>query len=127
MLEAYLKLHHMGLAHCVEAWQDGELAGGLYGVSLGGCFFGESMFARVSNASKAAFIILSRMLQQIGFILIDCQVYTDHLKSLGSEMISRRRYPDILQTSLQQKTRQGSRRPWEEWLPEVIGSTRRSL
>jgi leucyl/phenylalanyl-tRNA--protein transferase len=76
MIEAYIALHNLGLAHSVEAWHDGKLAGGLYGVSIGRIFFGESMFSYESNASKAAFIVLAENLVKLGFDLIDSQVYT---------------------------------------------------
>jgi leucyl/phenylalanyl-tRNA--protein transferase len=108
MVRAYCLLHEQGFAHSVEAWLEGELAGGLYGVSLGGCFFGESMFTRVSNASKAAFITLIRTLRQLGFVLIDCQVYTDHLRSLGAEMIPRSLFLDVLRSALGRRTWQGN-------------------
>ncbi len=97
MLEAYVRLHEAGYAHSVEAWQDGELVGGLYGVSLGKCFFGESMFAKVSNASKAAFIDLSLNLKEKGFVCIDCQQETAHLGSLGATCIGRDEFLDILE------------------------------
>lgn len=108
MLSAYLALHRQGYAHSVEAWQDSQLVGGLYGVSLGTCFFGESMFAQVSNASKAAFITLVRDLQAAGFTLIDCQVYTEHLDSLGAEEVPRARFLEELATALQEETMKGS-------------------
>ncbi len=96
MLEAYCRLHELGLAHSVEAWAGDVLAGGLYGVSLGSCFFGESMFTRMSNASKAALITLVSVIRDLGFSVIDCQVYTDHLLSLGARMIPRKEYLDLL-------------------------------
>jgi len=89
MMTAYTKLHEMGFAFSAEAWQDGELAGGLYGVRIRKMFFGESMFSRVSNASKAAFIHLVRDLHADGVKLIDCQMHTAHLESLGAEALSR--------------------------------------
>lgn len=91
MISAYLKLHQIGYAHSVEAWQDNELVGGLYGVYLEeyGIFCGESMFSKVSNASKYAFIKMVEHYQNKGVKLIDCQVYTQHLESLGAELISR--------------------------------------
>ena len=89
MISAYVKLHQMGFAHSVEAWQNNELVGGLYGIALGKCFFGESMFAKTSNASKAAFITFVKKLEMLGFYLIDCQMYTEHLASLGAELIPR--------------------------------------
>jgi leucyl/phenylalanyl-tRNA---protein transferase len=108
MLEAYGRLHEMGLAHSVEVWMGDEIVGGLYGVSLGKCFFGESMFTRVSNASKAALIALTRTLQRLEFVLIDCQVYTDHLLSLGAQMIPRPLFLDTLNKALHGQTFQGN-------------------
>jgi leucyl/phenylalanyl-tRNA--protein transferase len=92
MVAAYMQLHAQGYAHSAEAWLDGELAGGLYGVRLGGVFFGESMFSRVSNASKVAFTHLVRTLQADGLRLIDCQMHTAHLESLGAEGIAREEF-----------------------------------
>lgn len=89
MTVAYQKLHELGHAFSAEAWQNGELAGGLYGVRIRRIFFGESMFSRVSNASKAAFIHLVRQLRADGVQIIDCQMHTPHLESLGAESISR--------------------------------------
>lgn len=100
MKAGYVALHELGFAHSVEAWQDGKLVGGLYGVSLGNMFFGESMFAHVSNASKAAFIHLVRTLEARGFSLIDCQTPTQHLASLGAESIPRDRFLKLLDESL---------------------------
>ncbi len=108
MLEAYVRLHDLGIAHSVEAWQGEELAGGLYGLSLGKCFFGESMFARADNASKAAFITLVRRLTELGFVIIDCQVHTAHLESLGAVHIDREKYLDVLKEGLKGETMQGS-------------------
>lgn len=89
MIAAYTALHDMGLAHCVETWMDGELVGGLYGVALGQVFFGESMFSCVPDASKIALVHLAKQLQRWEFGLIDCQVKTGHLTSLGAREISR--------------------------------------
>ena len=89
MRNAYVNLHLHGYAHSAEAWQDGELVGGLYGIRMGKLFFGESMFSTVSNASKFAFIRYVQLLQSEGVRLIDCQVYTSHLESLGARMIHR--------------------------------------
>ena len=89
MQAAYIELHRQGYAHSVEAWAGEELVGGLYGIRLGANFFGESMFARQSNASKAAFIWACQTWVQDGLELIDCQVHTDHLESLGAEFIPR--------------------------------------
>jgi leucyl/phenylalanyl-tRNA--protein transferase len=89
MVEAYCKLHELGFAHSIESWHGDNLVGGLYGVSIGKCFFGESMFSTMDNASKVAFITLSKVLEEKGFSLIDCQVHTNHLESLGGIYISR--------------------------------------
>ena len=108
IVNAYSILHARGLAHSVEVWMDGALVGGLYGVSLGKCFFGESMFTRVSNASKAALISLTQTLQALGFLFIDCQVYTEHLQSMGARMIPRSLFLKMLAKSLQEETIQGN-------------------
>jgi leucyl/phenylalanyl-tRNA--protein transferase len=89
---AYIELHKQGYAHSVEVWLKDQLAGGLYGVKLGNMFFGESMFSNVSNASKYGFIKWVKLLQQQGVVLIDCQVYTEHLESLGAKMIDRNEF-----------------------------------
>jgi leucyl/phenylalanyl-tRNA--protein transferase len=89
MLEAYCRLHDLGYAHSVECWQEGELAGGVYGVCLGRCFFGESMFHRVANASKVALAVLAEKLQERHFELIDGQLPNPHLASLGAREIPR--------------------------------------
>lgn len=94
---AYNQLHQLGMAHSAEAWQDGELVGGLYGIRMGKIFFGESMFSKVSNASKFAFIRYVQQLKKEGVVMIDCQVYTEHLESLGAEMISREDFIQLLQ------------------------------
>ena len=112
MQEAYIHLHKMGYAHSVEAWKNGSLVGGLYGVAIGRCFFGESMFALESNASKTAFIALSRALEEREYKLIDCQVHTDHLESLGAEFISRETFLDFLDDNKNLPTDQGS---WTDW------------
>jgi leucyl/phenylalanyl-tRNA---protein transferase len=115
MLEAYCRLHDLGYAHSIEVWQDGQIVGGLYGVSLGKCFFGESMFAKVSNASKVGFITLTTHLQKLGFPLIDSQVYTQHLESLGAEEISRLEYLQALNTCLESETLRGSWQDLAKW------------
>jgi len=97
MVEAYVRLHELGYAHSAESWQDGVLVGGLYGVRLGNVFFGESMFSNVSNASKAAFIQLVRMLENEGVQLIDCQLPTAHLASLGAGPMPREQFLQSLQ------------------------------
>jgi len=89
MILAYRQLHELGLAHSVEVWQEGRLVGGLYGVAIGGVFFGESMFSRVSDASKVALVHLCEQLLAWGFRMVDCQVYTQHLVSLGADEIPR--------------------------------------
>lgn len=96
MLEAYLKLHEMGYAKSVEVWQNNELVGGLYGIDLGHVFCGESMFSRVSNASKIAFIHLAEKLKKEDYQLIDAQVYNEYLESLGCEEIPRDLFMQIL-------------------------------
>jgi leucyl/phenylalanyl-tRNA--protein transferase len=96
MKKAYIELHRMGLAHSAEAWQDGRLVGGLYGVQLGRVYFGESMFADVDDASKVAFVTLVRWLVARGVELIDSQVYTDHLARFGAVQIPREHYLDHL-------------------------------
>lgn len=96
MIEAYCKLYELGFAHSVEAWYEDKLVGGLYGVSMGKCFFGESMFSTMDNASKAAFITLSKALDEKGFVVIDCQVHTNHLESLGAVYISRKDFLQVI-------------------------------
>jgi leucyl/phenylalanyl-tRNA---protein transferase len=113
MRDAYCVLHRLGIAHSAEAWQDGRLVGGLYGLSLGKIFFGESMFTHVPNASKTAFISLVRELSVRGVKLIDCQVYTHHLHSLGAEDIPRDRYLKELKALLEQAGMSGS---WSNWV-----------
>jgi leucyl/phenylalanyl-tRNA--protein transferase len=94
--KAYTRLHQLGYARSYEAWSGHELAGGLYGVKLGKIFFGESMFSHQSNASKTAFIYAVEQLKQEGVVLIDCQVYTEHLESLGARFIGREDFLKIL-------------------------------
>ncbi|RZJ73923.1 leucyl/phenylalanyl-tRNA--protein transferase [Flavobacterium sp.] len=89
MKAAYVELHKLGHAKSVETWQNGELVGGLYGIDLGNVFCGESMFSKVSNASKAAFISLAKKLQAENYLLLDCQIHNDHLESLGCREIPR--------------------------------------
>lgn len=107
MIDAYETLHRMGFAHSVEAWDDGELAGGLYGVSLGSAFFGESMFARAPDASKVAFVTLVQDLARRGITLVDCQVHTDHLARFGAVEWPRERFLDTLEAALREPTRKG--------------------
>ena len=96
MIEAYVKLHELGYAKSVEVWQNNELVGGLYGIDLGHVFCGESMFSRVSNASKVAFITLVENLKTRKYKLIDCQVHNDHLESLGAREIERVQFMEML-------------------------------
>lgn len=98
---AYTKLHHMGFVHCVECWDDGNLVGGLYGVALGGAFFGESMFSRQSNASKVALVHLLARLRLGGYVLLDVQFVTEHLQQFGVIEIPARHYLEKLEAALQ--------------------------
>lgn len=108
MVEAYCRLHELGFAHSVEVFKDGEIVGGLYGISLGKVFFGESMFAKVSNASKAGFITLVNSLKEQGFWLIDCQQETNHLRSLGGVNISRQYFLELMEKNQDEKTLRGN-------------------
>ena len=110
MIEAYAELHRRGFAHSCEAWEGKALAGGLYGVSLGGAYFGESMFALRPDASKIAFVALVRQLVRWGIGLVDCQVYTEHLDRFGAKEWSRSRYLRALRAALALPTRRGK---WE--------------
>lgn len=96
MMEAYIKLHELGHAKSVEVWRDQELVGGLYGVDLGSVFCGESMFSKVSNTSKLAFIHLVQTLEKKHYKFIDCQVYNEHLESLGAREIPRKEFINYL-------------------------------
>jgi leucyl/phenylalanyl-tRNA---protein transferase len=110
IVAGYTALHQEGLAHSVEAWQDSRLVGGLYGVSLGAVFFGESMYAEVPNASKVAFATLLANLRLWGFPLVDCQSYTEHLASFGAVEWPRARFLAALKKALREPTRTGR---WE--------------
>lgn len=96
IVRAYLRLHDLGIAHSVEVWQNDEVVGGLYGVSLGRMFFGESMFSAAVNASKVAFVQLARWLESEGFGPVDCQIMNPHLASMGVENWSRANYQEVL-------------------------------
>ena len=98
MIEAYCKMHELGIAKSVEVWQDAVLVGGLYGIDLEGIFCGESMFSTVSNASKVAFIALVNQLKKEDYKLLDCQVYNPHLESLGCREIDRTDFMEILKS-----------------------------
>jgi len=108
MQAAYGELHRLGFAHSVESWRGGRLVGGLYGVSLGAAFFGESMFALEPDASKVALVALVERLRAWRFALIDCQVHTHHLESLGAEEWSRDRFLDLLPSALAAPTHVGA-------------------
>jgi leucyl/phenylalanyl-tRNA--protein transferase len=96
MIDAYCRLHELGYAHSVECWHEGKLVGGLYGVSIGRVYFGESMFSTMTDASKAAFVVLVRHLQRWQYPIIDCQVHSEHLASLGAVTIPRTRFLDFV-------------------------------
>jgi leucyl/phenylalanyl-tRNA--protein transferase len=100
ILDSYCTLHDHGLAHSIETWQDDQLVGGLYGVALGGAFFGESMFHRATDASKVALVALVERLRARGFVLLDTQWLTDHLTQFGAIEIPRRRYLRLLEAAL---------------------------
>ncbi|MDP4089592.1 MAG: leucyl/phenylalanyl-tRNA--protein transferase [Bacillota bacterium] len=103
MIEAYCTLNRLGFAHSVETWNEGRLVGGLYGIALGKCFFGESMFSIMPNASKTAIITLSRRLEEKGFLMIDCQVYTKHLESLGAVKLPREEFLQVVEQGISMK------------------------
>ncbi len=96
MINAYCQLNELGYAHSIEVWEESELIGGLYGLAIGGLFFGESMFSRKSNASKYGFITLVKALETAGYQAIDCQVYTPHLASLGAREVDRQAFEKML-------------------------------
>ncbi len=122
MKDAYTRLHELGYAHSIECWQAGTLAGGLYGLSLGACFFGESMFTRIANASKAALSALADLCQLWGFGFIDCQVTNEHLLSLGAREIPRNDFLRLLASALETPTRQGS---WRDAASEALARSGR--
>ncbi len=101
MIDAYCQLHESGYAHSVEAWYQGKLAGGLYGLALGNCFSGESMFTHVTDASKVAFVYMVTFVKSLGFQMIDCQVKTSHLMSFGAREIPRKTYLQQLEKTLE--------------------------
>jgi leucyl/phenylalanyl-tRNA--protein transferase len=108
MLEAYCFLHELGFAHSGEVWHRERLVGGIYGVCLGRCFFGESMFSLMSNASKTALIHLVSTLKRLGFEFLDCQVYTAHMESMGARHIPRSQFIELLDRGLQHDTLRGN-------------------
>ena len=109
VIAAYGELHRLGLAHSAETWREGELVGGLYGVALGGVFFGESMFAHAEDASKVAFVALCEQMPGFGIDLIDCQVHTPHMARFGAEAWPRDRFLAALAERMQRPTHRG---PW---------------
>jgi leucyl/phenylalanyl-tRNA---protein transferase len=114
MRDAYTELHRLGYAHSIEIFMDSELVGGLYGIALGGVFFGESMFSRRTNVSKIALACLAKQLSAWGFGLIDCQVYTEHLMRLGSVSIARVEFMELLRRYSALPTHTG---PWQLEIP----------
>lgn len=115
VINSYFRLHEMGYAHSVEVWEGEELAGGLYGVSLGDMFFGESMFTRKSNASKLALIHLCKTLRRQGFEIVDCQIYNDHLGRMGATHIPRSEFLSRLHEGLNRATLKGH---WHQFNPQ---------
>jgi len=113
MVAGYVELHQSGYAHSVEVWDNSELVGGLYGIGLGKIFYGESMFAKKSNASKFGFITLVKRLTALGFVLIDCQQKTQHLASLGGRSIPRKQFLKMLEQNKKEQTAIGN---WAEYL-----------
>lgn len=100
MIHAYTRLHHMGVAHSIEVWRDGRLAGGLYGLALGKIFFGESMFSQATDASKVALVALCRQLGAREYALLDCQVTNPHLKTMGAVQLSRAQFQAVLRDNV---------------------------
>jgi leucyl/phenylalanyl-tRNA--protein transferase len=107
MLRAYVRLHELGFAHSAEAWERGRLVGGIYGVSLGGAFFGESMFTQRNDASKVAFAVLMRQLERWGFDFLDCQMRTPHLERMGAVLWPRKAFLEALAHAVRRETRRG--------------------
>ncbi len=105
MIEAYRNLHRLGYAHSVETWLDGHLVGGLYGIAVGRIFFGESMFTRATDASKVALVFLLNCMTRWDLELVDCQVYTEHLETLGAKQIPRTEFQRIVETETMQSAR----------------------
>ena len=108
MIESYCRLNELGFAHSVETWAQDKLVGGLYGISLGRAFFGESMFSTSDNSSKLALVLLVEKLLAKGFLFIDCQVYTKHLESMGAENIDRESFLKLLSKGLEYETIRGN-------------------
>ena len=108
MVEAYIQLHQLGYAHSLEVWENNTLVGGLYGISLGKVFYGESMFSSTNNASKYAFISLCRKLEELGFWIIDCQQHNKHLESLGGKFMDGKGFHRLMQKNSFEESRVGS-------------------
>ncbi len=117
MEEAYIRLHELGYAHSVESWYEDDLVGGLYGIFMGKCFFGESMFTEKTDASKIAFVVLVEQMKHWGVELIDCQVSSTHLKSLGAHEIPRKEFLQRLDLAMQYPTKP------QKWTEEVFDSS----
>ncbi|MBZ0333771.1 leucyl/phenylalanyl-tRNA--protein transferase [Marinobacter sp. JH2] len=116
MIDAYSELHRLGIAHSIEVWnQNGDLAGGMYGVALGRCFFGESMFSLETNASKALMVHLAHQLEEWGYELMDCQVESSHLLSMGATTVSRPQFLSILKTCVDAKPKESGWKFTWQW------------
>ena len=115
MFRAYVRLHEMGYAHSIETWQGDTLAGGLYGVSLGRAFFGESMFHRISEASRAALTGLVDLLRLRGTLLLDCQQDTPHIMGMGGELVSRAAFEELLELAVQREADPACPLRWQPW------------
>jgi leucyl/phenylalanyl-tRNA--protein transferase len=120
MRNAYAEIHKQGFAHSLEVWRDDQLVGGLYGISIGTMFCGESMFHNVTDASKVAFVALAKQLKCWGFSFLDCQLHTPHLESLGASVIKRCEFSALLREAVRSRTRRGT---WslELGLDELVG------
>jgi leucyl/phenylalanyl-tRNA---protein transferase len=123
MRSAYIRLRELGYAHSIEAWKDGTLAGGLYGIALGRCFFAESMYHSESNASKVVFFALARVLHKMEFDFIDCQFHAPHLAAWGAGAIPRQQYLEWLRRGMAYRTLRGN---WGKMAPsEALSAARR--
>jgi leucyl/phenylalanyl-tRNA---protein transferase len=120
MQDAYGELHRLGYAHSLEVWSQDQLVGGLYGISLGRVFFGESMFSRATNASKVALAGLSQQLATAGFAVIDCQVGNPHLFSLGAQLLARPAFEAVLQQHAQGEAIAANQPLWHQWAKQQI-------
>ncbi len=107
MKQAYIDLHRVGMAHSAEVWEGDRLIGGLYGVSIGAAFFGESMFSLQPNASKYALVNLCKWLEARDFMIIDCQIYSRHLEKMGAKLISRTEFLDVLEDAVEEESLKG--------------------